>query len=213
MLLPSLIRGFRATVGLTLALFALSCGSSSGGVTPEATTTFVGTLEGTNALVGLVQTGGQALLFFCGTGQTLTTLTHWMRGPGTVGGTFDLTDGSAKATVAAASGSGATHVSGTFTDGGSGKPVAWSADLVQKGTLAGVYTDSISEGLVALIVLQPDADAKPTAQGAFHEATTKNEILQVTPFAPIARTAKGLPVQVVVSGATEKLFLSPAVGN
>jgi hypothetical protein len=177
------------------------------------TTTFVGSVDGTNVLVGLVVTNGQALLFFCGAGKTLTTETHWMHGAVTVGQAFNLTDGTASATGAASGGSGATHLTGTLAESASAKPVTWSADLASGGTLAGVYTHQLSEGLVALIVRQPLAKDAPVAQGAFHEIKAKEAILQVTPLSPLAVSAKGLAVDVVVSGLKQEVFLSAAVGD
>ena len=176
--------------------------------------TFVGSVEGTNLLVGLVVTNDQALLFFCGAGQTLTTETHWMHGAVTVGQAFNPTDGTASAMAGAASGgSGATHLTGTLMESSSAKPLTWSADLVSSGTLAGVYTHQLSEGLVALIVQQPTANAMAKAQGAFHVLKAKEAILQVTPLSPLMVGEKGLAVDVVVGGVKQEVFLTPASGN
>jgi hypothetical protein len=205
-----MIRWTHLALVLSVLACSAACGSSSGGPT-STTTRFVGTVDGTNVVVGLVVTDGQALLFFCGKGETLTTLTHWMHGAVTLGQAFELTDGTASATGTATATTSASHLSGTFMESASGKPMTWSADLVTGGTLAGVYTDQLSEGLVALIVLQSSASATPMAQGAFHDVMLKDAILQVTPLAPLALTGGGLAVDVVVSGATKKVFLEPAV--
>jgi hypothetical protein len=211
MSLPIFIRWFRAALALTVLACTTACSSSSGPTT-AATVEYVGTVEGTNVLVGLVVTNGHALLFFCGAGDTLTTLTHWMHGSVTLGKAFDLTDGTASAT-GAATGANAPHISGTFTASPSAKPMAWSADFVTGSTLAGVYTDQLSDGLVALIVLSPPEAGTPTAQGAFHDVALKDEILQVTPLNPLMLTPQGIAADVVVSGATQEVFLTPAVGD
>jgi hypothetical protein len=192
-----------------------SCSSSSGGAATTTTTEqFVGTVEGSTDLVGLAVTDGQALLFFCGAGATLTTSTHWMRGAVTVGQAFSLSDtAGASATGDATATVGATHLTGTFKESSSAASTTWSADLVTAGSLAGLYTDPLSEGLVSLIVLPPEASGAPVAQGAFHETALNGDILQVTPIKPLARTAAGVAVDVDVSGATEKVFLTPAVGD
>jgi len=212
MSLPSVIRSFRAAAVPLLLSSVASCGSSSA-APMGGTSTFVGSVEGTNLLVGLVVTNDEALLFFCGAGKTLATETHWMHGAVTVGQSFNLTDGTATAAGAAAGGSGATHLTGTLMESASAKPLTWSADLVSGGTLAGVYTHQLSEGLVALIVEQPTAKAMPTAQGAFHELKVKEAILQVTPLSPLTVSDKGLAVEVVVSGVKQEVFLSAAVGD
>jgi hypothetical protein len=170
-------------------------------------------MDGTNVLVGLVVTDDTALLFFCGAGATLTTLTHWMRGPATVGQAFTLSDGVASATLAASGSGSATQLSGTFVESMGATPQSFSVGLVTGQTLAGVYTDELSEGLVALIVLQPNAMAAPTAQGAFHDLTAKVTIEQVTPLFPLALTTKGIAVDVLVGGATQQVFLTAAIGT
>ena len=77
---------WRSILGLAVAAVILGCSSSSTTPTSSPTTErYVGTMDGTNVLVGLVVTDDTALLFFCGAGATLTTLTHWMRGPATLG--------------------------------------------------------------------------------------------------------------------------------
>jgi hypothetical protein len=216
MSLARFVRWFRVALAVALALAGLACTvscSSSSGPTVAATVEYVGTVEGTNVLVGLVVTNGQALLFFCGAGDTLTTLTHWMHGSVTLGKAFALTDGTASATGAASGSLNASHLSGTFTPSASAKPMAWSADFVTGSTLAGVYTDQLSAGLVALIVLQAPDAGTTTAQGAFHDLALKDEILQVTPLNPLALTPQGIAADVVVNGATQEVFLTPAVGD
>jgi hypothetical protein len=208
MFLSRMLRWTHVALVLSVLACSAACGSSGGGPT-STTTRFVGTVDGTNVVVGLVVTDGQALLFFCGKGETLTTLTHWMHGAVTLGQAFELTDGTARATATATP--SASHLSGTFIASASGKPMTWSADLVTGGTLAGIYTDQLSEGLVALIVLQSSSSATPMAQGAFHDVMLKEAILQVTPLAPLVLTGGSLAVDVVVSGASKKVFLAPAV--
>jgi hypothetical protein len=214
MSLSHFIRSTCPLVVLPLAALSVGCSGSSGGTSPTGTTQqFVGAVEDSNVLVGLVVTDGKALLFFCGKGDTLTTQTHWMHGSVTVGQAFSLTDGTASATGAAVAGDAVTHLSGTFQESASAKSLAWSADLATGSDLAGVYTDQLSQGLVALIVVQPTSSATPTAQGAFHVVTNVEKILQVTPLDPLALTQEGLAVDVVVSGITQKVFLASAVGD
>jgi hypothetical protein len=197
---------------LALIASGLACSSSSSPAPTATTSRYVGTLAGTNVVVGLAVTDGNALLFFCGADATLTTMTHWMRGSAMLGQSFTLSDGVASATVAAAGSASATHLSGTFSVSASAKPVTFSLDLAQ-GELEGVYTDQLSEGLVTLIVLESGAHASVTAQGAFHDLTAKIEIEQVTPLNPLDLTAKGIAVDILVNGAKQQVFVTPAVGD
>jgi hypothetical protein len=213
------LRTFFPRLRLVLALPVLacvtSCGSSSAPPSPPLATTerYVGTVEGSNALVGLAVTDGKALLFFCGAGSTLTTSTHWLRGSVTLGQSFQLTDGVATATGASTGSSTPQQISGTYTESASGKPLSWSASLVTGDSLAGVYDDQLSEGLVSLIVLQPSSKDAPVAQGAFHVTVGVVAVLEVTPLSPLAQTAKGIEVDVVVSDTKESVFVVPAVGD
>jgi hypothetical protein len=212
------VRTFFPCLGFVLALSVLacvtSCGSSSASLPPPATTErYVGTVEGSNVLVGLAVTDGKALLFFCGAGSTLSTTTHWMRGSVTLGQSFKLTDGAATATGASTGSSTPQQIGGTYTESASGKPLSWSASLVTGDTLAGVYEDQLSQGLVSLIVLQASSNDAPVAQGAFHVTVGAAAVLEVTPLSPLAETPKGIEVDVVVSGIKESVFLVPAVGD
>ena len=184
---------------------------SDAGGDGETTTAFVGRVnDGTDGgtFVALVGTGDKSLLFFCGSGATLTTVTHWLRSStGTVitGQPFTLSDGVATATGTA---SGAT-ASGTVTVGDAAA-LPWSADLVPadagvEGLWAGPVADA---GTADLIVLDPNDSV-----GAL-KATSIDQILQVTPLkSPVSLNGTGIDVQVTVGGVTQTLTLQRATAN
>jgi hypothetical protein len=186
------------------AALLFSCSSA-----PATTYTYVGTVDASDAVVGLAVTGDNANLFFCGTGSTLTVQTHWIPGNVTFGQTFTVTDGTATATGTATT----THASGTFTPTPTSPTLTWSADIVAAGTLAGVYDEQNDQGNAALVVLQGDPNAMPVAQGAYLPISTPNAVLQVTPYTPLTVTPQGIEVTVPVGGMPMTWYLPAATGN
>jgi hypothetical protein len=183
----------------------VSCSNAS----PDPITyMYVGTVDGSNAFVGLAVTGNNANLFFCGTGATLSTQTHWIPGNVTFGQTFNFTDGTATATGIAST----TQASGTFTPNPSAAPLSWSANIVVNGTIAGVYDEQNAEGNAALVVIQPTSEATPVGQGAYLPTTSTSPVLQVTPYMPLVRTQQGIEVDIPIGGSTT-WFLPAATGN
>lgn len=203
------------TLPFTALLFT-ACSSSSGspaaasdagdggGLPPAAPQTYVGSIDKTDASAALVAANGSTLLFFCGGPQSVTTLTHWMRGSVAVDGPFMLGDG----TWTASGQPNGSGLSGTIDPGGGQPQLTWSLHPVATGTLEGLYDAQVAGGLPTLIVTQPMSAAQPAGQGAFKLAGT---IEQVVPLMPIAWIAgQGIAVNVTVSGMTQQVFLQRA---
>jgi hypothetical protein len=224
MLRRSFVRGL-AWLGLLAPLLVgasgFGCGSSSSSPGPVGATTtqmFVGTVAGTDALVGLVVTGSKALLFSCGGTNSFSTTTYWFRGTVAPDQAFTLTTSASTAT-----GTGtftATGANGTISPAGGGAPLTWTAAAPAMGTLTGVYTEDVAgQGNGYLIVEQPSPSAPAVAVGAFKLTSTTEFPLQVTPLSPIAMTAKGIEATVVLPGSngspgqTVDLFLLPATAT
>jgi hypothetical protein len=209
MLPPSLTRVLGPVCAMGVAVFAVSCGGTPATTGTTSTQTFVGKVAGSDAFVGLVITGTNANLFFCGSGATLSTDTHWI--PGTVqqGQAFKFTDGVASATGTASS----TQASGTFTPSSSAQPLSWSADVVSGETIAGVYDEQNQQGNTALIVLPPQGTAAPESQGAYLPPNPKDAIAQVTPYGKLALMGHVIEVTVPVGGSSKQWFLPRATGN
>jgi hypothetical protein len=182
-----------------LVLFALAisisgCGTSSP-PPPPAPQTFIGTVGTTDAKVGLVVVGGDAVLFFCGGDSSYATLSHYLKGPLNPDHSFSFTDGTA-------TGAGAfteSQASGTLDPGGGAATVNWTASLAPAapGTLEGVYSTQLpNAGKVGVIIVQPTANDPPVVQGALVELSASSKItavLQVTPFdQPLRVTPQGI---------------------
>jgi len=191
---------------LTAATLVFACGGSSSNQGP--TESFVGTVSGTDAVVGLVVNGDDAFLFFCGGPTTLQSLTHWIHGTVQAGEPFQFTDGVVTASGSIAGG----RASGTLRLSSGGSPEAWSAEAPASGTTAGVYAKNIpDEGLADLVVLPASGGEEPTAEGAFR--TTASAIFQVTPLHPLENTSQGVAVNVTFAGSVHEEFLTPATAD
>jgi hypothetical protein len=159
-------------------LFAASCGGTS--------TTYVGTVDGTDVAVGLVTDGSYTALFFCGGPGSYATATKWFR--------FAESSDSFTASAGTWTATGATSgdaVSGTL-DRGNGQTLSWSATRAPEGSLIGLY-ETIDGSGTSGVVVRSDLDAAGT-QGAL--ITTQGQIEQIIPILPLEQTDHGLRVQV-----------------
>lgn len=161
-----------------ILLFAASCGGTS--------TTYVGTVDGTDVSVGLVTDGAYTALFFCGGPTSFGTATKWFRFADS-GDSFTAHAGSWTAT-GTTNGDGA---SGTL-DKGNGQTLTWSASRAPDGSLVGLY-ESIDSSGTSGVVVRDDTNAAGT-QGAL--ITTQGAIEQIIPILPLEQTENGLRVQV-----------------
>ena len=159
-------------------LVAPSCGGG--------TTTYVGTVDGTDVAVGLVTDGSHVALFFCGGPSSFATSTKWFRFAAS-GDTLDATAGawSAHATLAGATASGTV-------DRGDGQALAWTAARVDDGSPEGLY-ESVGAPGTAGVIVRSATDAS-ASQGAFID--TQQKIEQIIPIFPIDLEPQGLHVQI-----------------
>jgi len=162
-------------------LFAASCGSTS--------TTYVGTVDGTDVSVGLVTDGSYTALFFCGGPTSFGTATKWFRFADSNDDSFSANAGS----WTAAGTTNADGASGTL-DRGNGQLLTWSASRVPDGSIMGLY-ESIDATGTAGVVVRSETDASGT-QGAFIDA--QRAIEQIIPIRPLEQSDHGL--HVIING-------------
>ncbi len=180
-----------------IAACVAACGSASSGSAPAATRVFVGTVSGSDARVGVVATDRSARIFFCGGASSVAAMTHWLSSvpidsQGKATQPKDAAGWSMGGEVAA------TGVSGRVTPAG-GVALAFHADPVIPGTIAGLYEGGGPCGKVGLIVTQSSAGDEATGQGACVPATGGASPEQVNPIRPIERAADGT-IPVLVDG-------------
>ncbi len=171
---------------------------------------FTGTVEGTDARIGVVAARRHARLYFCGGDSTYTTLSRWV--PAVIDGAGELTPDPAAEmdwVVMGTIASGA--VDGSLRPGDAAAH-RFHADGVEDRTIAGLYEGSSPCGKVGLIVSQASPGEAPVAQGAcitsFSDGTA--DVHQVNPVAPLDRAADGT-IAVDVVGTSEELRLTPAL--
>ncbi|MBV9945525.1 MAG: hypothetical protein JOZ69_01600 [Myxococcales bacterium] len=180
--------------------------------TPSAPRFMVGTVDDSDAWVGIVTSDRRARVFVCGGPSSVATTTHWF--PVDVdehglaqsdAGAGVVVDGPALQVQM-----GASSAEGTVTL----QEVTYTlhATAVRAGTIAGLYEANGQCGKLGLIVTQPAAGAEAMAQGACvpSAATAANgfsKIVQVNPLQPVARAADGsILVTVTESGEQVPLF-------
>lgn len=159
-------------------LFATSCGSS--------TSTYVGTVDGTDVAVGIVSDGSHVALFFCGGPTSFATSTKWFH--------FSGSDTSFTATAdawKAIGSSDGTTATGTV-DRGDGQPITWSATRTADGAIMGLYESRDATGTSGVIVRS--ASDATEAQGAFIDKALTIE--QIIPIFPLDLESRGLHVTI-----------------
>ncbi len=178
-------------------LLLAGCGSEPASApAPEARAAFVGTLDGTDARVGLVREGAHVALFVCG-GPTSMSATRWFRGDVRADGALALTSGDA--TVTASSSESAW--SGTFT--WASEPArSFRVRAARAGTAEDLYEGLLDGGSVGVIVTDE------TMQGVFK--AVDGSTFQVLPVRTVERTAQGLAVKVNLASGPRELFVLPA---
>jgi hypothetical protein len=164
----------------------------------------VGTLAGTDAVVGIVSRGSHVSFYLCGGASTYGTLTHWFGGTLTNGSLHATTTDGPTLTLDGTL--DADGVTGTLTISG-GEVRTWTAHPVNTGTLEGLYA-TIDDGCrTGVVVTQSSAAQPPSVQGTWCNAA--DEHLQVTPMHPVQLVDGALAVQVEGLPGAHILHVAP----
>ena len=181
----------RSAVHLALAIVLTLCpvaACDDAGSGPSGS--WVGALEGTDAVVALVADGDRVLAYVCGGDATRDTHTRWFSGP-IDSGDFELF-------------AGAWSLTGTLTDDGDltgvvtspgGDAASFDALGAEQGTLAGLYVEIASPCSTGLVITQPTVDVLPVAQGAW--CLEGGAIGQVVPIMPLLFEGSGVAAELV----------------
>ncbi len=182
-----------------ISLLAAGCALGDEGASPVSA---VGTVAGTDAVVGASTEGGLVTFYLCGGPSSYDTATRWFVGAGDASGAFTLKrDGW---TVTGDLGQGSGEV--TSPDG---ETRAWRTHPATPGTLEGLYATVDSGCRTGAVILQPDASAEPRLQGAWCDDS--GQFAQVTPILPVALTAQGVGIRVLGASSKKDLFVEPVV--
>ena len=141
----------------------------------------MGSVDGTDAAVGVANTAAGSTVFVCGGADSLETFTHWFSSDQAVQGPFEITDGDWSIRWSLEHGG----IVGSVTSPGDSEPHTFSAQPANAG-VAGVYQGSAECGRAGLIVQQASAEEEPSAQGTcLKREDARVLIQQVNPVRPI----------------------------
>lgn len=188
-----------ATAIATEIVAGLGCSASEAPVAPATSSPLVGTLEGTDARVGLVVDDAKGVLYVCGGATTRASLTRWFRGPRSAAG-IDWTSEDLRVIAAPRGAAWAGEL--RKSDGTS---VPFVLDAAAAGTLAGVYDATLPTGRAGVVVFQGSPAEQASMLGAFR--ASGGAFAQVLPVREVSRTSRGIEVQ--VAGLAETIFVQP----
>ena len=164
---------------------------------------YVGEVEGTTAMVGLVRDGAVLSAYVCGREDTLATHTRWFHGAlNEDGGTFALQADS-------------WTLSGTFEgdalsgtlDAPDDSSSTVLLEMAAADTLGGLYSVVDSECRAGLIVIDAETAGTLVTQGAWCDGS--GLVMQVTPMMPVVLTGEGIQVSVDGADPEHLLTMSP----
>lgn len=187
----------RTVLASLFALLAAAVGAGCGPKPDPETVTYVGIVDGTDAVIGLAVKGGLIVGYVCGGTTTLSELTTWLSRPDREGNTFELSRGDGK--VDGVLGEGV--ITGVVTMGAATH--TFTAPEVLPGGQAGLYGAGLDDAdcLTGVVVL-PDG----RTQGASTCGSTGIEDFnQVTPTA--VPDPEGFAV--AVQGWSGPVFVTP----
>ncbi|APR87630.1 hypothetical protein A7982_12979 [Minicystis rosea] len=167
---------------LLVGVLAAGCGDEA--VAPA----YVGTVAGSDAVVGLVGDGEHVQLYLCGGATSYAELTRWFQGPIAADGTFSIESGGFVATGSLTTGKGEVKTE-------SGELLSWSVARAD-GELSGLYAAMDGSCRTGVVVGDFDGDGSIDVQGTW--CNGKDLFAQVTPLTPIAITDRGIRVRVDV---------------
>ncbi|HEY3255996.1 MAG TPA: hypothetical protein VGJ91_18685 [Polyangiaceae bacterium] len=198
---------------MLLALAALVGCSSDAHEQPAAEPrVWVGTVQDSDAMLGVVESRGAASLFLCGGPSSFASQTHWFFSPTGLDSAFSMTDGGFQLEGSTSS----DQIVGTLRQD-SGDTHSFSVQQVNGALLAGVYDALGPCGHLGLIVLPNAPGELPAAQGTCLKTEAGAELVeQVNPVMPLARSANA-GVAVTVDTDLDQVFilhpLVPAAGS
>ena len=197
------VAGFSAL----LALGVSGCSDADGRSSSDAPAqTFIGELQGTDALIAIVEQDRSWIAYVCGGPQTYATLTRWFGGTGQGGaGERTLRADAEDASLVAKPAADARE--GTITNGD--REFAFRADPIPTRVVevTGLYSAIHTGCRAGLVVMPGSAGSTPRMQGVWCDRT--GQVGQVTPIMPL--TVQDAQVAVRAGEPAQQLYMQPAV--
>jgi hypothetical protein len=161
----------------------------------------VGTVLGTDAVIGRVSDGEKVTFYVCGGATTYSTLTRWFSGPDDASGAVSLYKDGWQVVSDAGGHSGRIIPP-------DGPSLAFEGHAARPDTAEGLYGAVDSGCRTGAVVLQAEGRAAPTVQGAWCGGDG-NKFAQVIPILPGDVSRGGIAVRASVDGVRKDLFVVP----
>jgi hypothetical protein len=183
--------------GLLFASFLTGCIGGEAGADDVA----VGTVLGTDAVIGRVSDGEKVTFYVCGGPTTYGTMTRWFSGADDASGAVSLVKDGWQV-VSDAGGHSGRIIPPT------GPELAFEGHAARFGTAEGLYGAVDSGCRTGAVVLEPSGSSGPRVQGAWC-GNDGNKFEQVIPILPGDVSGGGIAVRVDVDGVRKDLFVVP----
>lgn len=169
---------------------------------PGANAVAVGTILGTDAVIGRVSDGDEVTFYMCGGPTTYSTMTRWFSGVDDASGAVSLESGGWQVLSDPGGHSGRILPP-------EGPALVFEAHDTRFGTAEGLYAAVDGGCRTGAVVLQPPGAPAPTVQGAWCGGKGGSRFEQVIPILPGEVSAGGIAVNVDVDGIRKALFVTP----
>lgn len=184
--------------GLLFSALLLGCSGGAAGADDVA----VGTVLGTDAVIGRVSDGEKVTFYVCGGPTTYDTMTRWFSGPDDASGAVALEKDGWQVLSDPGGHSGRILPP-------SGPALAFEGHAARFGTPEGLYSAVDSGCRTGAVVLEPPGASGPSVQGAWCGGGDGSRFEQVIPILPGDVSALGIAVRVDVDGVRKDLFVVP----
>lgn len=181
-----------------LVFSALLVGCAGGAAVDDVA---VGTVLGTDAVIGRVSDGEKVTFYVCGGATTYSTMTRWFSGPDDASGAVSLVKDGWQVIADAGGHSGRIIPP-------EGPELAFEGHAAGFGTAEGLYGVVDSGCRTGAVVLDPPGAAAPNVQGAWC-GSDGAKLAQVIPILPGDVSSGGIAVRVNVDGIRKDLFVVP----
>lgn len=188
---------FLGLAGL-LSSFLVGCAGGEAGADDVA----VGTILGTDAVIGRVSDGDKVTFYMCGGPTTYGTMTRWFSGLDDASGAVSLENDGWQVVSDPGGHSGRILPP-------EGPALVFEAHATRFGTPEGLYAAVDSGCRTGAVVLQPPGAAGPTVQGAWCGGSDARRFEQVIPILPGDVSSGGIAVHVDIDGIRKALFVVP----
>lgn len=162
----------------------------------------VGTILGTDAVIGRVSDGDNVTFYMCGGSTTYSTMTRWFSGPDDASGAVSLSNDGWQ--VVSDPGG---HSGRIFPP--EGPALVFEAHETRFGTAEGLYAAVDGGCRTGAVVLHPPGASAPTVQGAWCGGNGGSRFEQVIPILPGEVSGSGIAVHVDIDGIRKSLFVTP----